>query len=153
MTVIITILLECTFTSSMVICWRGWMKVLSTAVKRKKGRKFIHHLQEIILTTKMVLLRKAPNPYDEEEVLKVARRKQTKIEDFATSMGERKYMLKPKENKLKKYRQQKLGEKNEIRMKFQKAFVGVQLGRVEQQKGEKKKEIEKQEEGKNNTNC
>ena len=67
MTVIITILLECTFTSSMVICLRGWMKVLSPAAKRKKGRKFIHHLQEIISTTMMVLLRKAPNPYDEEE--------------------------------------------------------------------------------------
>ena len=65
---IITILLECTFTSSMVICWRGWMKVLSPAAKRKKGRKFIHHLKKIILVTKMmVLLRKAPNPYNEEE--------------------------------------------------------------------------------------
>lgn len=51
----------------MVISWRGWRKVLSTAAKRKNGRKFIHHLQEIILTTNMVLLRRAPNPYDEEE--------------------------------------------------------------------------------------
>ena len=66
-TFIIVILVAWTFTSSMVICWRGWMKVLSTAAKRKKGRKFIHHLQQIILTTMMVLLRRAPNPYDKEE--------------------------------------------------------------------------------------
>ena len=56
----------------MVNCWRGLMKVLSPAIMKRKSRKFINHLQEIklmmlVIGMMRIVMRLAPNPYDEEE--------------------------------------------------------------------------------------